>query len=234
MAQAQQEQVQSQSVPTTIPEQDSPGSLAFQQQTDSLLKHTTEQASSAMTPVRRLTQSTKASEKSRDSSTQINRLQTSTSGNLRSALQEEMGNFIQQSRISELKQKYHSINSLKDSEKIQAVKDTSLNPFLFDNPVDGIANSMSRWAQDAPQFAERTDGEKLQIASRYYDEALAPLYIKAGAPPLSRDTWLRNAWKTGLTYDPSQTYRNPILKGALHGEDSAIAQVMNADVVFFI
>jgi hypothetical protein len=103
-----------------------------------------------------------------------------------------------------------------------------LNPFLFDNPVDGIANSMSRWAQDAPQFAGRTDGEKLQIASRYYDEALAPLYIKAGAPPLSRDTWLRNAWKTGLTYDPSQTYRNPILKGALHGEDSAIAQVMNA------
>jgi hypothetical protein len=139
-----------------------------------------------------------------------------------------MGNFIQQSRISEIKQKYHSINSLKDSEKIQVVKDTSLNPFLFDNPVDGIANSMSRWAQDAPQFAGHTDGEKLQIASRYYDEALAPLYIKAGAPPLSRDTWLRNAWKTALTYDPSQTYRNPILKGALHGEDSAIAEVMNA------
>jgi hypothetical protein len=139
-----------------------------------------------------------------------------------------MGNFIQQSRISELKQKYHSINSLKDSEKIQVVKDKSLNPFLFDNPVDGIANSMSRWAQDAPQFAGRSDGEKLQIASRYYDEALAPLYIKAGAPPLSRDTWLRNAWKSALTYDPSQTYRNPILKGALHGEDSAIAQVMNA------
>jgi hypothetical protein len=139
-----------------------------------------------------------------------------------------MGNFIQQSRISELKQKYHSINSLKDSEKIQVVKDKSLNPFLFDNHVDGIANSMSRWAQDAPQFAGRTDGEKLQIASRYYDEALAPLYIKAGAPPLSRDTWLRNAWKSALTYDPSQTYRNPILKGALHGEDSAIAQVMNA------
>jgi hypothetical protein len=139
-----------------------------------------------------------------------------------------MGNFIQQSRISELKQKYHSINSLKDSEKIQVVKDKSLNPFLFDNRVDGIANSMSRWAQDAPQFIGRSDGEKLQIASRYYDEALAPLYIKAGAPPLSRDAWLRSAWKTALTYDPSQAYRNPILKGAQHGVDSAIVQVLNA------
>lgn len=139
-----------------------------------------------------------------------------------------MGNFIQQSRISEIKQKYDSIDSLKDSDKIQAVKDKSLNPFLFDNPVDGLANSLSRWAQEAPQFAGRTDDEKLRIASRYYDEALAPLYLKAGAPPLSRNVWLRNAWKAGLTYDPSQTYRNPILKGTLHGMDSAISQVMNA------
>jgi len=158
MAQAQQEQGAESVSTDTILEQESPGSQAFQQQTDSLLKATTERVSSAMMPVKRLTQSTKVSEKLRDSSTQIRTTQTSTSGNLRSALQEEMGNFIQQSRISEIKQKYHSINSLKDSEKIQAVKDTSLNPFLFDNPVDGIANSMSRWAQDAPQFAGHTDG----------------------------------------------------------------------------
>src|ERR1017187_8388957 len=101
-----QEVPQAPTVPTSTPEQDIPGSQAFQQQTDSLLKHTTEQVSSAMTSVKRLTQSTKASGKSRDSSTQTRIPQTSTSGNLRSALQEEMGNFIQQSRISELKQKY--------------------------------------------------------------------------------------------------------------------------------
>ena len=152
----------------------------------------------------------------------------SGTNNLRGALREEFGNFIQQSQISEIKQKYRSINSLKDSEKIQAVKDTSLNPFMFDNPYDGLANSMSRWAQEAPAYAGKSGTEKIQIASKYYDEALAPLYIKLGAAPLSRDNWLRNAWKSGLTYDASQAYRNPILKGALHGEDSAIAEVMNA------
>ena len=165
---------------------------------------------------------------SKDSSTRTSQNQTSTSVNLRGALQEEMGNFIRQSQVSEIRQKYHSLNSLHDSEKIQAVKDTSLNPFLFDDPYDGLANSMSRWAQEAPVFSGKDDATKTQIASKYYDETLAPLYQKMGAPPLSKDIWLRNAWKTGLSYDPSQAYSGGFFKGALHGEDSAIASTMNA------
>jgi hypothetical protein len=139
-----------------------------------------------------------------------------------------MADFIQQSKVAEIKQQYHSINSLQSKEKIQAVKDTSLNPFLFDDPYDGLANSLSRWSQEAPKFAGKTDSEKLALASRYYDEALAPLYQKMGAAPLSRDLWLRNAWKSGLSYDPAQAYRNPMVKGALEGLDSAIGETANA------
>lgn len=147
---------------------------------------------------------------------------------LRPALREAMAGYIQQSQISDLRQKYHNINSLQDHDKIQAVKDTSLNPFLFDDPHDGLANSLSRWSQEAPAFAGKSDIEKVQIASKYYDEALVPLYQKLGATPLSRDIWLRNAWKSGLSYDPSQAYRGALAKGALEGIDSAVSLTMNA------
>lgn len=139
-----------------------------------------------------------------------------------------MAGFIQQSQISDVRQKYHSINSLQDHDKIQAVKDTSLNPFLFDDPHDGLANSLSRWSQEAPAFVEKTDVEKVQIASKYYDDALLPLYQKLGATPLSRDIWLRNAWKSGLSYDASQAYRGALAKGALEGINSAVSLTMNA------
>ena len=139
-----------------------------------------------------------------------------------------MAGFIQQSKVAEIKQQYHSINSLQSHEKIQAVKDTSLNPFLFDDPYDGLVNSLSRWSQEAPKFAGKTDSEKLALASRYYDEALAPLYQKMGAAPLSRELWLRNAWKSGLSYDPTQAYRSPLVKGAIEGFHSAIGETANA------
>lgn len=87
---------------------------------------------------------------------------------------------------------------------------------------------MSHWAQDAPQYAGRSDEDKQKIASKYYDEAIGPLYKNMGVAPLSKDVWLRQAWHAGLSYDPASAYRNSVLKGALHGATSASAQVLNA------
>jgi hypothetical protein len=114
------------------------------------------------------------------------------------------------------------------AQKIEAVKDTTLNPYLFDDPTDGLANSLYRWAKEAPAFAGKDEGSRAQIANKYYDEALAPLYHKLGVEPLDRNVWLHSAWGTALTYEPSQTYRHPLLKGALEGEDSAISMGLNA------
>ena len=99
---------------------------------------------------------------------------------------------------------------------------------MFDDPYDGLVNSLSRWSQQAPAHASKDDATKEAIASDYYDKWLLPLYQKIGAAPMSKDTWMRNAWSQGLKYDPSQAYRNPILKGALKGMDSAISEVSNA------
>jgi len=55
----------------------------------------------------------------RDSSTQIRTTQPGQAEIFRSALQEEMVNFIQQSRISEINRSITN-NSLKDSEKISS------------------------------------------------------------------------------------------------------------------
>ncbi len=143
------------------------------------------------------------------------------------AAREAIGGFLQQSQVAELKQKYHNFNSLKASEKIEAVKDTSLNPFLFEDTSDGLANSMWRWKQEAPAFASKSQAEKEAVASRYYDEVLKPLYEHGGATPLSKENWLHNAWGTALTYDTKQTYRAPLLKGILEGADSAISEVAN-------
>lgn len=143
------------------------------------------------------------------------------------AAREAIGGYLQQKQIAELKQKYANFNSLKASEKVEAVKDTSLNPFLFEDTSDGLANSMWRWRTEAPAFASKSTQEKEAVASRYYDEVLKPLYEHGGAAPLSKENWLRNAWGTALTYDTKQTYRAPLLKGILEGMDSAISEVAN-------
>ncbi len=143
------------------------------------------------------------------------------------AAREAIGSYIQQSQVAELKQKYHNFNSLKASEKVEAVKDTNLNPFLFEDPSDGLANSMWRWSQEAPAYASKSPEEKKAVASKYYDEILKPLYEHAGATPLSKENWLYNAWGTALTYDPKHTYRAPLLKGILEGYDLASSELAN-------
>jgi hypothetical protein len=151
---------------------------------------------------------------------------TGTKG--REALQESLAGYLQGEQVAQIRQQYHSFNSLKQSEKIKAVKDTNLNPLLFDDPYDGLVNSLSRWSQQAPAFTGKDDATKTAVASDYYDKWLLPLYQKIGAAPLSKDVWLRNAWSEGLKYDPSQAYRNPILKGFLKGLDTATAEGANA------
>ena len=143
------------------------------------------------------------------------------------AARQAIGGYLQQTQIANLKQKYTNFNSLKASEKVEAVKDLSLNPFLFEDTSDGLANSMWRWKTEAPTFTNKSAQEKEAIASQYYDQVLKPLYEHGGAAPLSRENWLRNAWSTALTYDTSQTYRAPLLKGILEGMDSTISEVAN-------
>ena len=120
----------------------------------------------------------------------------------------------QEAQVARVRQQYRSINSLNREAKATAVKDLSLNPFLFDDPFDGLTNSLYRWTQEAPKFAEAPN--KLQVASQYYDEVLAPLYERIGTP-MAKDIWMRNAWSNGLSYKPEQSYHSDFVHGLLEG-----------------
>jgi len=134
-----------------------------------------------------------------------------------------------QEQVSQVMQKYHSIHSMDKANKIEAIKDTSLNPFLFDDPYDGLANSLSRWTQEAPKFGSADPAKKMEIASKYYDEAIGPVYQKAGVTPLSKSIWMNQAWDQALKYNVSKAYGNPIMRGIASGVHTATAEMINAD-----
>jgi hypothetical protein len=144
------------------------------------------------------------------------------------ALREGLGNLIHEDNLAKIKQQYRSIGAYDNAQKINAVKDTSLNPFLFEDPFDGLTNSLSRWAQEAPAFASKDDKTKMQVASDYYDRVLSPLYQHMKAPPLEKDLWMSQAFGQALKYDPSQSYHSGVIHGLIESLPGTIAPAARA------
>jgi hypothetical protein len=143
-------------------------------------------------------------------------------------MQESIAGAEHEAQIYQIKQKYSSINSLARNEKINAVKDTSLNPFLFEDPFDGLTNSLSHWQQAASSLLGKSEGEKREAASQYYDNVLAPMYQRMKAPPLSKKIWMIQAYGQALKYDPAQSYHSPFVHGLIESIPGVIAPAARA------
>lgn len=140
-----------------------------------------------------------------------------------SALQQGLAQNIHEDNVAKIRQQYRSLGAYDNAAKIQMVKDTSLNPFLFDDPFDGLTNSLSRWAQEAPSYAGKDDKTKAEVAEHYYDNVLAPMYQHMKAPPLEKDVWMSQAWGQALKYDPAQSYHSKVVHGLVESLPGMLA-----------
>src|ERR1700735_3207581 len=98
--------------------------------------------------------------------------------------------------------KYHSIHSLQQSDKVEALKNTKLNPNLIEDGYDQLAHGYHLWTvvgAKAQKAGNISFDEQKQIASNFYDQVIAPAYghiykDSGGAEPLSKDLWMRQAY----------------------------------------
>jgi hypothetical protein len=127
-------------------------------------------------------------------------------------------------------QKYSSIDSLKRSDKITALKDTKLDPYKLSNPYDGLANSLHRWktvANDAI-LSNYTEEQKTAIASHYYDKMIGPMYGGMHIESMSKELWLKEAYKEAVNYNIEDSYNNSITHSLSHGWNEGLPDLARA------
>lgn len=114
-------------------------------------------------------------------------------------------------------QKYSSFNSLAKDDKIEAVKDLSLNPNEL-TPYDALTNSLHRWKVMASAQEQALDSATQgKAAANYYDKVLLPIYQRLGSAPIPRDLWLQKAYTSALKYDTKYAYDPSDVKGLING-----------------
>ncbi len=114
----------------------------------------------------------------------------------------------QYARQRQILDKYHSIDSLNRTDKAEALKDPKLNPYLLNNPYDGLAASLNKWKSVASKVSsgKYDDKTKQTIASNYYNKMIAPMYGGMKISPMEKDVWMKQAYKEALNYNVEDSY----------------------------
>ena len=129
--------------------------------------------------------------------------------------------------------KYHTIQSLKESQKIDALKDTKLNPDLIENGFDGVAHGLHLWTVVGSKTQANktyTPQQKEQIASNFYDRVIGPAYGKLYADRgkdshfqyITKEQWTKMAYTEALNYKIEEAYSNSMSHGS-QGWDNGLA-----------
>src|ERR1017187_6136992 len=110
--------------------------------------------------------------------------------------------------VAPMPNKYHSIHTMKDAQKIDALKDTKLNPALIEDGYDSIAHAMYLWTQvgaKAKTAGNISFDEQKKIAGNFYDRVIYPAYgqlskDRGGIQPISKEMWQKQAYEEALNY----------------------------------
>jgi hypothetical protein len=103
------------------------------------------------------------------------------------------------------KTKYASFNSMQRTQKVEALKDLSLNPFLIPDPYDASNNVLQRWKTIASSKEAQvaTPEQRAQAADNFYEKQILPLYAEMnkqyGAPIPDKSNWRDNAYTSALS-----------------------------------
>ena len=137
-----------------------------------------------------------------------------------------------QTKLDAIKQKYSSVSNLQKADKIEALKDTKLNPHLLDDPYDSVANSLHRWTTLAAkaQSGNYTPEQKAAIAGNYYDKEVAPFYAAMKTQGMPKDLWMKEAYGAATKFNIDHFYLGGMTNGFLSGGASAQAQLARAGV----
>lgn len=127
--------------------------------------------------------------------------------------------------------KYHSIHTLEESKKIDALKDTKLNPNLIEDGYDQLAHGLHLWTvvgDKAKTASNISFDEEHTIASNFYDRIIGPAYGHLGTEPMSKELWMKQAYDSALGYKIEDAYTNNWINSLKHGWNSGLASTARA------
>lgn len=127
--------------------------------------------------------------------------------------------------------KYDSIAKLQRSQKVDALKDTKLNPFALKDPYDTLAHNFYLWTQVARNATANphiTGAQQEQIASNFYDKMLTPAYGGLKIAPMDKKLWMQQAWGEALNYNIEDAYNNSLVHNLKDGLNSGLAATARA------
>jgi hypothetical protein len=129
--------------------------------------------------------------------------------------------------------KYHSIHSMEESKKIDALKDPKLNPNLIEDGYDQLAHALHLWTIVGAKAKSRTPAEQEQIASNFYHWMIMPAYghlykDTKNTEVISEEAWKKQAYGEALFYNIETPYTNNWLNSLKHGTASGLASTDRA------
>jgi len=107
--------------------------------------------------------------------------------------------------------RYASISSMQGSQKIDALKDLTLDPSLL-SPQDAMSNILYRWQKIATskEAQSATPEQKKEAAGNYFDHVIEPIYGELHRQHnfnmIQKDNWVDNAYTTALKWDIEGAY----------------------------
>ena len=143
-------------------------------------------------------------------------------------------------------QKYKDIDGMTKDQKLDALKDLSVNPFILNDGYDALTNALYRWKTIAtsPEAAKLSPQERDQAAENYWRTMLEPIYSqKLKATPVSLEIWKKEAYDRALQWNMDTAYdshwRSGLYTGfkdyenVLHTGLSALAGIVRSEAAAY-
>lgn len=121
--------------------------------------------------------------------------------------------------------RYASIDTMKRTDKVAALKNTRLKPYDIKSPYDELAHNYYLWTKVAADADKKkyTPEQKAGLAQRYYAKMLRPVYGKMGLEPIAPELWEKQAFTQARDYRIEDAYSNSILHDLQHGMNEGAA-----------
>jgi hypothetical protein len=115
--------------------------------------------------------------------------------------------------------RYASIDTMKRTDKVAALKNTRLKPYDIKSPYDELAHNFYLWTKVADDADKKhyTAAQKAGLAQRYYAKMLKPVYGKMGLESMSPELWEKQAFAQARGYRIEDAYSNSIVHDLQQG-----------------
>lgn len=120
---------------------------------------------------------------------------------------------------------------MKKTEKVEALKDPKLNPYLIKDGYDSLAHAYHLWTEVGAKAKNNPNisfTEQRKIADNFYDKIIGPAYGQLKLNPLSKELWQKQAYGEALNYKIEDAYQNDLISSIRNGWNSSLASTARA------